>query len=432
MSSTSSCDASASARGGRCGSSPFSHLLDPSVRRPSRIEERWVEGPSKFAHSSSDGRRLVGHLAPLRPHEARDGRRPLCVGDHEHLGIQSARLAVEGRHRLACGRPADDDLAPGDLVEVERVGGLADREHDVVRDVDDVRDRAHAGCGDAGLEPGRRRAHLDVGEHPAGPPRAQIGSVDPRGDVVVGRAGALGRRLGPRPWREIRVERRRDLAGDAVNVLAVGPVRRDLELEHVVGDGQVVDEGVAHRPVVGQEHDPVVLLAQVELALREHHPVRLHAAQLCDPKLGAVGQHRARERDGDRCARGEVRCTADDAARVTVADVDGAQAEAVGVRVPVAGKHAADPVELQAPGDATAVKRLELRPRHRHQLAQLGQWHLERDVVAQPRDGHPHPNCSVKRRSFSQSSRMSGMSWRRPATRSTPRPNANPDTSSGS
>ena len=310
--------------------------------------------------------------------------------------------------------------------------GLADRQHDVVRDVDDVRDRAHARGGDAGLEPQRRWAHLDVGEHAAGPARAEIRRVDPRGDVLIGGAGALGRRLGPGPRREVGVERGRDLPRDAVDVLAVRPVRRDLELEHVVGDREVVDQGVAYRPVGGEQHDPGVVLAQVELALREHHPVRLDAAELGDPELGAVGQHRARQGHGDRGAGLEVRRAADDLARIAVAHVDRAEAEAIGVRVLLARQHAAHPVELEAAGDAAPVERLELRPGHRHELAQLLQGHLERDVVAQPRDGDPHPNCSVKRRSFSQRSRMSGMSWRRPATRSTPSPNANPDTSSGS
>ena len=51
--STISCEASASARGGRCGSRPFSHRLEPSVRRPSRTDEDWIENPSKLAHSIS-------------------------------------------------------------------------------------------------------------------------------------------------------------------------------------------------------------------------------------------------------------------------------------------------------------------------------------------------------------------------------------------
>lgn len=54
-------------------------------------------------------------------------------------------------------------------------------------------------------------------------------------------------------------------------------------------------------------------------------------------------------------------------------------------------------------------------------------------LAAIPRVGRPpQPNCAMKRRSFSHRRRMSGMSWRRPATRSTPSPNANPVCSSGS
>ena len=69
-SSTMSCDASASARGERCGSSPFSHRDEPSVRRPSRIDDACVVGPSKFAHSISTvvvASDTSLHSAPINP-----------------------------------------------------------------------------------------------------------------------------------------------------------------------------------------------------------------------------------------------------------------------------------------------------------------------------------------------------------------------------
>ncbi len=50
---TISSEASASAWSGRYGSRPFSQRDEPSVRSPSRVEDAWVAGPSKFAHSSS-------------------------------------------------------------------------------------------------------------------------------------------------------------------------------------------------------------------------------------------------------------------------------------------------------------------------------------------------------------------------------------------
>jgi hypothetical protein len=91
--------------------------------------------------------------------------------------------------------------------------------------------------------------------------------------VVVDGAGSGRLGLHPRPRREVAVQGSRHLARHAVDVLAVGPVRCDLELEHVVGDREMVDQRVAHRPVVREQHDPGVILAQVELALREHHAV---------------------------------------------------------------------------------------------------------------------------------------------------------------
>src|SRR4029453_18745588 len=48
------------------------------------------------------------------------------------------------------------------------------------------------------------------------------------------------------------------------------------------------------------------------------------------------------------------------------------------------------------------------------------------DVIAQPGERSPHQNCSRSRGSLRQSSRRSGIPWRRTAIRSRPHPKANP------
>ena len=82
-SSTISWEASASARGGRCGSRPFSHRLEPSVRRPEPDRRGLGRRPVEVGALHQHGGGLVGDLAPLGAHQAGDRRRLLGVGDHE-------------------------------------------------------------------------------------------------------------------------------------------------------------------------------------------------------------------------------------------------------------------------------------------------------------------------------------------------------------
>ena len=119
--------------------------------------------------------------------------------------------------------PADDDPPSGQALRVERVQRAAEREHDVVRDVDDVRDRADARADEARAQPERRRPELHAAEEPAD----------------VARAARRGRRSRCRPARRPArggsspgggasspVEQRGHLAREAVDGEQVGPVAR--------------------------------------------------------------------------------------------------------------------------------------------------------------------------------------------------------------
>ena len=134
-------------------------------------------------------RRLVAHLAVLAAHDPGDRDGPLRVGDHEVGRRELALVAVERADLLPRLRAADDDPALREERAVERVQRRAEREHDVVRDVDDVRDRAHAGGEEPRLQPGRRRADAGVAEDPADVARAALEVLDADVDrLVAGRA----------------------------------------------------------------------------------------------------------------------------------------------------------------------------------------------------------------------------------------------------
>ncbi len=350
-------------------------------------------------------RRAVVDLGARAAHDAGDRGRALVVFDDEHLRVEAADLVVERRDLLAVVRAADREPVARDAVEVERVDRVAGLEHHVVGDVDDVRDRALAGGHEARLQPGRRRGDRDVLEHARGEARVEVGGLDADLGAVDGpeRAGVVGPRR--RPQRG--AGRGVDLARDAVDAQAVGPVRRDLELEDVGRDRQDPGQRRAGGEVgavgdqVVEDHDPGVLGADGELVLGQDHPLGLHAAQLRLPELRAAGHDGAGPGDRDRLAGGDVRSAADDLGDVPVADVDAADAEAVGVGVLRVLEHLADDEELDRV-DAVVVDGLDLRAGHRQALLELARGEPGVRVAVEPFDGRAHqPNCSRKRRSLS-------------------------------
>src|SRR4051812_40452867 len=98
-------------------------------------------------------------------------------------------------------------------------------------------------------------------------------------------------------------------------------------------------------------------------------------------------------------------------------------------------EHTADAEPLKVAvclGDADPLDPFDFGGGNRELGSELVERQLERHVLAQPADRDAHQNCLSTRRSPSQSARMSGMSWRSCAARSSPQPNANPDQRSGS
>ena len=175
------------------GCSCFSKRADASLRSPSAFELRMMFGPTQVAASIST--RVVPSetsetCPPMIP------AIPLGPSASQTSAISGSKLAldvVERDHPLALGRAANDDLRAAHPVEVERVQRLGGREHHVVGDVDDVRDRPLAGRHQPLLEPQRRRADLHVLEHARGEAQADLG-VDLDRHVVLG--AVVAARLG--------------------------------------------------------------------------------------------------------------------------------------------------------------------------------------------------------------------------------------------
>ena len=123
------------------------------MRRPSRCDVRCRFGPFQLAASIST-RVVVGCTSerwpPMMP--AIDvGPSSSQISSTSESSVRSTSSSVV--HLLAVARAADDEMAAGDEVPVERVQRLAGEQHHVVGDVDDVVDRALAGGHQARLQP---------------------------------------------------------------------------------------------------------------------------------------------------------------------------------------------------------------------------------------------------------------------------------------
>ena len=386
------------------------------------------------AHRIEDGRlddhvgRRLRDLGCRAAHHTGDGERAVEARDEERLRIQVALHVIQRLESLAGRRPADHDRRPsvrpgGHRGGIERVDGLAQLQHHVVRGVDDVRDGPH---------PGGEQPHLDAirgwpDGHPADPaphePGAQLGVPDVDGQPLGGgRAVAFANHdlisLRQRP-----AGRGGHLARQSQDRQRIAAIGLDVDIEHHVA--VQLGERHAERRVVGQDQDPVAVGGQVQLLPRAQHPVAHHAHLLGALDPSVTRQDRARQRDRDPLARGDVGRPAHDRQRLApVAKGDGGQRQPVGPRVLVDREQLAGHDLL--PVGAPPFDLLDLHAQQRQPFGELLRREVDVDELAQPGHRDPHRKAARNRRSFSVYSRRSPTAWRRFAIRSTPIPNANP------
>ena len=262
-------------------------------------------------------------------------------------------------------------LPSGELRAVERVQRASPDVHDVVRHVDDVRDRAHVGEMQPRAQPLRRRADRDLPEDARDVARARVEVVDR--DVHVFRLD--DRRILGAGRMQLSAEQRRDLAREPDHREQVDAIHGRCHVEDLLADREHVDERRPRLDPVGQQHDPRVILPEADLVLGEDHPARRLTAQLALVEgLIEDREVRAGQRDGDRRARLEVPGTADDLSRVPLPHVDLADTQPVGVRMRPdledAPDEEASDVAVRV-GDADVDHALDLERRDREPLSDL-------------------------------------------------------------
>ncbi len=344
--------------------------------RADRIEQRRLDEDIDRVGGTA------GALAADHPTQAEDAG---GVRDRRHLAVELVDLAVQRVQRFPRLARADEDVAR-DLVGVEDVQGARDVEGEEVGDVDQGGDRAQADRQQALLQPVRAGAVLHAADIAAGIEGAggRIGQREADPD----RAGECGRHRRHVAGLQPAHAGRGQVAGQAADAQAVGPVGRDLHVEDWVVEPHDGREGLAHGGVGGQVDDALVVVRQAHLVGRAQHAVGGLAADLAglEEEPGARDD-RARAREDALHAGAGVGRAAHDLDLVA-AGIDDADAQAVGIGVLHGGNDMADGEGRQP--RRRVVDAVDLVPQHGQAGRDGGEIGIRVQVVAEPgkRDLH--------------------------------------------
>ncbi len=243
----------------------------------------------------------------------------------------------------------------------------------------------------------RSRRCIQAGDGPFFTPR-KYAPDEERTGLVVGVVEAqldLDRALEASDRRR-RVERlqpadplRREVAGDAVDAERIGAVRRDGDVDHRIVESDPRGVGCSDRRVGGKVDDPLVVVGEAQLALRQEHAVRRLAADRARLQIDAgAGDVRSGGCEDTLHAGAGIRRAADDLDRHAVAGIDEADAQPVGVRVLLRLNDAGDDERLQRL--RRIVDRFDLKPEMRQRLGDLLRRRVGFEVVLQPGEREFH------------------------------------------
>ena len=323
----------------------------------------------------------------LAAHDAGNRFDAVVVCYDAHLRRQRVFAPVERQHLLAFAGAPHDEVAL-DLGRVEDMQRPAAVEGDVVGDVDQRVDRPQPDGDQPLLQPFRRRPVVDAAhqaQREAAAQRRRVGEVERHlhRRLAMSLDGHDRRRL------QRSQARGREVAGDAVDAGRIGPVRRQIDLDHRIVEMGVGGKAGADRRVLGQVDDAVMLVGKLQLALRAHHAAAFDAADVADAELdvdaGNIAARRGKGADqpGPRIGRAAHHLHR----RAAVAGIDGQHLQLVGVRMPLCGEHAGDDEGFQA---RLVVDRFDLEADRRQPLDDLGKRGIGLEMVFQPGKGEFH------------------------------------------
>ena len=309
------------------------------------------------------------------------------IGDHAHFGRQPVLAPVQRKHRFASLCPTHRQVARhlGGVEDVQRPAAV---EGDVVGDVHQRVDRPQPDRQQALLQPFRRRAVLHPAHHPkceAAAERLAFGEVQgnlhrARADAWHGRHAALLQAADPGSG---------EIARDAMDTGGIGAIGRQADLEDRIVESGIGGEAGSHRRVLRQLDDAVMLVRDLQLALRQHHAAALHAADLPHRKrrvdAGDIGAGRGKGADqpGSRIGRPAHHLHR----RLPLAGIDRQHLQLVGVGMLLGRQHPRDDEGLQA---RFVVDRLHFKADRGQPLGNLAERRFGFQVVLQPGEGEFH------------------------------------------
>ena len=240
-------------------------------------------------------------LAVQAAHNASQGDGLGAVADDQVVGGQLEVLLVQGGDLLAVFGAADDNLAAFQRVHIESMHRLANLQHDVVGDVNDVGDAAQAAQSQLAFHPARRWAGGDVVDIVADVARAEVRGFNGDGQAVIGSVGdgvVGGGHL------EGLAQHGGNLAGNAQDALAIGAVGGDGDVKDVIVQADDLLNGGAGDGILGQVKQAVDLSAGIQVVVQAQflaaakHAVGLNAHQGLGLDLDAAGQRGAVQSGG--------------------------------------------------------------------------------------------------------------------------------------
>ena len=236
------------------------------------------------------------------------------------------------------------------------------------------------------LQPFRRRAVLDAAHQPQREAAAERGR---RAEVErhLHRAGkrrrppaSIGRVL------ELAHVGGREIARDAVHAGAVGPVGRELDLDHRVVEPRPFGVALADRRVGRQVDDAVVIVGELQLELRHQHAAALDAADVADRERHVLARDvGARRHEHALHAGARIGRAAHHLHRLARAGIDHAHAQPVGIRMLLGRDHARDGERREHL--APCPDALDLEPDHGELVGDLVRRVWCRDARLQPGRG---------------------------------------------
>ena len=174
-----------------------------------------------------------------------------------------------------------------------------------------------------------------------------------------------------------------EIARDAVDAGAVGPVGREIDFDHRLGAAGPFDIGFSHRRIGRQIDDAVVIVGDLQLGFRHQHAAAFHAANLADLERHVLaGDEGAGEAEHALHAGARVGRAADDLDGFAVAGIDHADAQAVGVGMLLGGDDRGDDERLEQ--RRLVLDLLDLEPDHGELVDDLGSDALGVEMLLQP------------------------------------------------